>query len=171
MPARKGDEAIWWNQQFEFYDEQGRRVMMTGADIVDTASQLGYVYDDDPPTEPATFGEELDLTVRAPGLTPPSPHEQATVPTPKAVLDQVRAAAAKEQPLSRSVIVDSRPESIGKPLPHRLPSHAGTRASQSQPGRVLAELVAAREKAIRRAIWVAVIAVCALVAIAVLSLR
>ena len=122
-------------------------------------------------TQATTFGEELDLTVRAPGLTPPSPHEQATVPTPKAVLDQVRAAAAKEQPLSRSVIVDSRPESIGKPLPHRLPSHAGTRASQSQPGRVLAELVAAREKAIRRAIWVAVIAVCALVAIAVLSLR
>lgn len=61
MPAREGDEAIWWSHPFEFYDEQGRRVTMTGADIVDTANQLGYVYDDDPPTERATFGEELDL--------------------------------------------------------------------------------------------------------------
>ena len=118
-------------------------------------------------TQATTFGEELDLTVRAPGLTPPSPHEQATVPTPKAVLEQVRAAAAKEQ--SRPPPnVEVRPE-IGKPLPHRLPSHAGSHTSK--PGQLLAELVAQREKSIRRAIWGAVIAVVVLVAIALLTLR
>jgi tyrosinase-like protein/polyphenol oxidase-like protein len=39
-------EAAWLNQSFTFHDENGTQVTMSGADVVDTAAQLGYVYDD-----------------------------------------------------------------------------------------------------------------------------
>jgi tyrosinase len=41
-------DALWLNQQFTFYDENGNAVQMTGAQVVDTAAQLNYVYDDAP---------------------------------------------------------------------------------------------------------------------------
>jgi tyrosinase-like protein/polyphenol oxidase-like protein len=42
-----GDTA-WMNQTFTFFDENGAQVNLTGAQVVNTASQLGYRYDDDP---------------------------------------------------------------------------------------------------------------------------
>jgi hypothetical protein len=39
-------QAAWLNQSFVFHDENGTQVTLSGADIVDTAAQLGYVYDD-----------------------------------------------------------------------------------------------------------------------------
>ncbi|MEO1084150.1 MAG: tyrosinase family protein [Acidobacteriota bacterium] len=36
----------WMNHQFLFFDESGEPVCMSGKDIVDTAAQLGYVYDE-----------------------------------------------------------------------------------------------------------------------------
>jgi tyrosinase len=42
-----GDTA-WMTQTFTFFDENGTQVSKTGADIVNTVSQLGYRYDDDP---------------------------------------------------------------------------------------------------------------------------
>lgn len=47
-----GDD-LWLNQQFTFYDENGLAVQMTGAQVVDTAAQLNYVYDDAPVASPA----------------------------------------------------------------------------------------------------------------------
>jgi len=41
-------DGPWRNQIFYFYDETGHRVAMTGAQVIDTATQLNYVYDDDP---------------------------------------------------------------------------------------------------------------------------
>lgn len=41
-------EAAWRTQSFVFHDETGAQVTMTGADVVDTATQLGYAYDDVP---------------------------------------------------------------------------------------------------------------------------
>jgi hypothetical protein len=38
-------EAAWLDQSFVFHDENGTQVTMSGADVVDTAAQLGYVYD------------------------------------------------------------------------------------------------------------------------------
>ncbi|MEM7049113.1 MAG: serine hydrolase [Acidobacteriota bacterium] len=36
----------WMSHQFLFFDESGEPVCMSGKDIVDTAAQLGYVYDE-----------------------------------------------------------------------------------------------------------------------------
>jgi len=36
--------AAWMTTKFEFYDENGKTVTMTGADVLDTAQQLDYVY-------------------------------------------------------------------------------------------------------------------------------
>jgi hypothetical protein len=41
-------DGAWLTQSFTFYDETGAAVTMTCADVVDTAEQLDYVYDDDP---------------------------------------------------------------------------------------------------------------------------
>ncbi len=41
-------DAAWRNTTFTFYDEAGHAVYLTGAEIVDTLTQLNYRYDDDP---------------------------------------------------------------------------------------------------------------------------
>ena len=40
--------AVWMNTGFAFFDEDGDRVEMSAREIVDTAAQLDYVYDDEP---------------------------------------------------------------------------------------------------------------------------
>jgi Common central domain of tyrosinase/Polyphenol oxidase middle domain len=42
-------DSAWLNTTFTFFDENGTAVNMTGQQVVDTATQLGYRYDDDPP--------------------------------------------------------------------------------------------------------------------------
>ncbi|MFN2587200.1 MAG: tyrosinase family protein, partial [Actinomycetota bacterium] len=37
-------DAAWLGQSFDFYDETGAAVTLTGAEVVDAARQLGYVY-------------------------------------------------------------------------------------------------------------------------------
>jgi hypothetical protein len=39
-------EATWHNQSFVFHDETGAQLTLSGADVVNSAVQLGYVYDD-----------------------------------------------------------------------------------------------------------------------------
>ncbi|HUF17833.1 MAG TPA: tyrosinase family protein [Thermoanaerobaculia bacterium] len=41
-------DAFWMNHVFTFFDENGAQIPLTGAQILDTVSQLGYRYDDDP---------------------------------------------------------------------------------------------------------------------------
>jgi tyrosinase len=41
-------DTAWMNQSFTFFDENGAAVSLTGSQIVNTVSQLGYRYDDDP---------------------------------------------------------------------------------------------------------------------------
>jgi hypothetical protein len=41
-------DASWRNTTFDFYDETGTKVTMTVDDVLDSAGQLGYVYDDLP---------------------------------------------------------------------------------------------------------------------------
>jgi tyrosinase len=42
--------AAWMTTKFTFFDENGQQIQMTGAQVLTTASQLRYRYDDDPPT-------------------------------------------------------------------------------------------------------------------------
>src|SRR6266540_5071671 len=45
--ANPADNA-WLSQRFDFFDETGTAVTMSVADVLDSAAQLGYVYDDVP---------------------------------------------------------------------------------------------------------------------------
>lgn len=42
--ANPTGNATWMNQQFDFYDETGAKVTMSGSQVVDTATQLSYKY-------------------------------------------------------------------------------------------------------------------------------
>ena len=46
--ANPGD-AVWLDTAFSFFEETGKEVVLTGADIVDVVGRLGYTYDDAPP--------------------------------------------------------------------------------------------------------------------------
>src|SRR5918995_2882789 len=46
-------DATWRNAPFVFYDESGTEITMTAEEVLDSATQLGYVYDDVPALEMA----------------------------------------------------------------------------------------------------------------------
>ncbi len=50
--ANPVDDGPWADTEFAFFDENGDQVVLTGKDVVDTATQLDYRYDDDPIVEP-----------------------------------------------------------------------------------------------------------------------
>ncbi len=41
-------DQVWMTTNFTFYDENNNPVTLNGSQVVDTLSQLGYIYDDDP---------------------------------------------------------------------------------------------------------------------------
>jgi len=73
--------AAWLNQSFTFHDENGAVVNMTGAEVVDSAAQLGYVYDNAPSLS------TMAMTADTPPPTPPPPSQPPEL------------VAATEQPL------------------------------------------------------------------------
>jgi len=57
-----GDQ-VWMNTTFTFFDENGRQVLISGKDILDTVGQLNYCYDDEPGCIGASHGaSRRDLT-------------------------------------------------------------------------------------------------------------
>ncbi len=65
------NQPTWNTQTFVFHDENGTQVTLTGAQVVDTAAQLGYVYDNvaslsrmimgPPPSEPEPPSQPPEL--------------------------------------------------------------------------------------------------------------
>jgi tyrosinase len=53
--ANPVENAVWMDQPFAFFDETGSMVQMSGRDIVESARQLGYRYDDEPLATPRAF--------------------------------------------------------------------------------------------------------------------
>jgi tyrosinase len=45
--ANPTGDTFWMTHVFDFFDENGNQVSLTGAEVLHTASQLGYRYDDD----------------------------------------------------------------------------------------------------------------------------
>jgi hypothetical protein len=80
------DNTVWLDQPFSFYDETGTEVQMTASQVLDTATQLGYVYDDDP--APAS----AQMTMAASSSTTPSSSSTAS-PPPKAAGAKAPASA------------------------------------------------------------------------------
>ncbi len=75
-------QANWLNQSFEFRDENGAPVTLTGAEVLDTASQLDYIYDD-----------QLRIRIPRPPLAPKAVELQMSPPPPPEL------AAATEKPI------------------------------------------------------------------------
>jgi hypothetical protein len=65
---------------FQFFDENGARVSMTGAEVLRTLDQLAYKYDDDPVSRAQASPPSVSSAVVT---TPPSPHVLATAPAPR----------------------------------------------------------------------------------------
>ena len=42
------ENAVWMDQPFAFFDETGSMIQMSGRDVVQSAEQLNYRYDDEP---------------------------------------------------------------------------------------------------------------------------
>ncbi len=64
-------DPAWLTQSFTFNDEFGSTVSMTCADVLDTARQLDYVYDDDPPAT----GMPMPIAPPTPPTPPGGPPE------------------------------------------------------------------------------------------------
>jgi tyrosinase-like protein/polyphenol oxidase-like protein len=59
-------ETAWLTQAFVFHDESGTQVTISGADVIDSAAQLGYVYDD----VPVPFERMPEIAVPPPSQPP-----------------------------------------------------------------------------------------------------
>ncbi len=64
---RNPTSGPWATTVFSFVDETGAIVRLTGADVVDSAGQLGYRYDDEPGAVVAAGGAESE------SMVPPAP--------------------------------------------------------------------------------------------------
>jgi tyrosinase len=65
---------------FQFFDENGAPVTMTGADVLRTLDQLSYKYDDDPVSRAPSSPPSVSSAVVT---TPPPPHLLAAAPAPR----------------------------------------------------------------------------------------
>ncbi|MGH3794116.1 MAG: tyrosinase family protein [Pseudonocardiaceae bacterium] len=109
-------DQAWLGTPFTFYDENGAQVKLTGADILDTVTQLQYSYDDHLP--PVTAHLRARIAVNTP---PPSP--------PKG---PPRLVAASED----GVTLSGKRTSLTMPLPGATENTLVTLAAQGDPGRL-----------------------------------
>ena len=103
-------DTSWRNASFVFYDETGAEVTMTAEAVLDSAAQLGYVYDDVPSVE----------------MAPPAPED---APAPGAPPELV---AASEEPFTLAGSAASVPISVPAGTQEMFKS-----AAAPGPGRVL----------------------------------
>lgn len=76
------DNDYWMNFEFEFFDENGNLVKMSGKDVIDSANQLGYTYDDEDDDEMLA---SIDENTKA--FSQPIPQStQDTVPMKKTIV-------------------------------------------------------------------------------------
>jgi hypothetical protein len=99
-PATSG----WLNNQFQFRDENGATVSLSGADVLDTATQLDYIYDDQLRIFPR-LPRPIELQKRPPGPPPElaAATEQPIVLTGSPVSTTLRVPEGVRRPLEAAV--------------------------------------------------------------------
>jgi len=103
------NDDTWMNTVFTFYDENGNKVTLTGAAILDTQNQLGYRYDDLPQAVAAARG--LETTGRAPVSAQETSRVLASQPATEGAISLTpRETTLRLQPASSEAA-----ESIAKP--------------------------------------------------------
>ena len=98
------DNDTWMNQEFEFFNENGELVKMSGKDVIDSATQLFYKYDDEEETMLASIDDNKN--VLAQGL-PTNPKD--TIPMKKKiVLDETVNLKVDSESTSLPVKLNSK---------------------------------------------------------------
>jgi tyrosinase len=88
-------DTAWMNQTFTFFDENGAQKTFTGAQIVNTVTQLGYRYDDDP----LVYWPYFWPYVIAPTPPPPPAPSASPAPTPDQQVKSQEPLANVQQPV------------------------------------------------------------------------
>jgi tyrosinase len=99
-------EPVWLTQTFEFFDETGQRVTLSGQEIVDTVRNLNYCYDDQVSTR-RLLGAEAAQTA-APSLATAEPRQGAARPM------MALAADSAVELTGRPVTVTLTPQDTGQ---------------------------------------------------------
>jgi Common central domain of tyrosinase/Polyphenol oxidase middle domain len=84
-------DQVWMNTTFTFFDENGQQVQLSGKDILNTASQLSYCYDDEPGCCPQCCRQSCDNAESTCFDACPDP-DCSDLPTPQARRACIRAA-------------------------------------------------------------------------------
>ena len=115
--ANPVENAVWMDQPFAFFDETGSMVQMSGREIVESARQLGYRYDDEPLATPRAFvaasmiGSDVEASMAGAEDTAPAEagvavtlgHETTSVSVPA---EGGPAALARETAQVGSIVLD-----------------------------------------------------------------
>ena len=100
-------DSSWRTAQFVFYDETGAEVTMSAQQVLDSATQLGYVYDDVPSFEMAPSLPPEGVPERAAALEPAPPPELAAATERSFTLAGGSASIPIDVPASTQQLVES----------------------------------------------------------------
>src|SRR5262249_55065661 len=93
-------KPMWMNTKFAFYDEKGTKVVLTGAEILDTRRQLNYGYDDMPENVLVASSSPTEM-------------EAAPMPEPTRVLASLPPTESSVGLTSRDTVLTLQPVSGG----------------------------------------------------------
>ena len=110
------DDGPWADTEFNFFDENGDQVVLTGKDVVDTATQLDYRYDDDPIVDPDPA---------EPPCPEPAPLNES-VSSPRVLMESAETTALGEK--ASSVKLQGLEESSGSLLNRVVTDESGARS-------------------------------------------
>jgi hypothetical protein len=99
-------DPAWLSQSFTFRDETGATVTLTGAEVVDSAADLHYVYDDQVTEE----GVAVSLSAE-----PPARPERPMPPEPAAATEQTVVLAGRPVSVDLVVAPEAVPSLAGAP--------------------------------------------------------
>jgi len=94
-------EAAWLTQSFVFRDETGAAVTLTGAEVVDSAAQLGYTYDDVREGQAEAEMMSRDESTRPP---PRAPELMGATETPLVLVGETASVSLTVPQSSRAMV-------------------------------------------------------------------
>ncbi len=98
-------QAAWLNQSFVLYDENGAQVTLTGADVVDTAAQLGYIYDDVPVPVASMQGVAEEAAMERP--SPRAPELVGASETPLELVGDTASVSIRVPQTTRPMVEEA----------------------------------------------------------------
>lgn len=107
------NDPAWRGQSFTFHDETGAAVALTPADVLDTAAQLGYTYDTQPP--PVTTRRRTALM----SPLPPPERPAELVGATEAPLELVGVTSSVDVTVERAAVASREAAARNRGVPSR----------------------------------------------------